>query len=82
MKYSKNLQRLASRLVDDKVRESFVEQYASAREIEPAMSAVRNFRQSEKALEKLRDDPVGRFQIFALEQEKPYGVNIQDGVFG
>ena len=53
-----------------------------AGEIVAAVTNVRDFGKLVKALEQFGDDPVRRPYAILLQEEKPDGVDIDDGIFG
>ena len=82
MKHRKNVERTACRMVNDEIREYFVEEYVSTGEIAAAVSAIGNFSEQIEALEELGYDSISRVEPFAVKQEKPDGINVEDGIFG
>jgi hypothetical protein len=81
VQHSENLKRIASRFINDKVRENPVEKNLLVREISAAVAAVWDVGQLVKTFEQLSDNSVRRVHALLLQEVKPDGVNIEDGIF-
>ena len=82
VEHGKNVERTACWAVDDEIRESLVEEHVSTGEVATAVAAIGNFCEQIEALEELGYDSIGRIETFAVKQEKPDGINVEDGIFG
>ena len=82
VKHAENLERFASRLIDDEVRECLVEKNILVREIGAAMAAAWDIGELVEGLEEFGDDAVCRLQPFALQEIKPDGIHVKNGIVG
>ena len=81
MQHSENLKGIAIGFVYDEVGKNPVEKNLLARKIGAAVAAVWDVGQLIKNFEEFSDDPVRRFHALLLQNVKPDGVEIEDGIF-
>ena len=82
MKHPDNLKRLAPGFIDDEVGQNPVEKNLPACEIGAAMADVWNVSQLVETFEEFSDHPVRRLHTLLLQEVKPDGVDIEDGIIG
>jgi hypothetical protein len=82
VKNTENLKGLAAGFVDHEVGENPVEENVLAGEIGAAVAAVWDVSQLIEASEELSDDPVRRLQALLVQEVKPDGIDVEDGIVG